>query len=209
MPYGPGSPAIACCTPCALPTSPVAWLPQGGHAWQPLLQLQGDENAATIHPVSDRAGETPASESMPVVLAGGCSRGDRARQRHMLIRHQGPGAVGDRMLSGSASALGRVASAPYKAPAVNPGPIPSPACFPKKVAAARLTREAEQAAHVPCCVRSPPGRACLQHPVFSTLDVQRAESNSPPSPRRALPCLQKLSKPHQDPLPGPGQNCRD
>lgn len=96
MPYGAGSPVIACCTPRALPTSPMAgpglscWLPRGDHAQQPLLQLQGDEDAATIHPVSNGAGETPAAGSTPVVPARGRGQGGRARQRHRQGWRQGP-----------------------------------------------------------------------------------------------------------------------
>lgn len=95
-PYGISGPAIACCTPCAPPTHPMTgpglsrWLPQGDHAWQPLLQLQGDEDVETVHPVSVGTGEAQLAGSTPAVPASGSGQGDRAKQRHRLGQRWGP-----------------------------------------------------------------------------------------------------------------------
>lgn len=92
-------------SPAARPVPPHQ--PQGqararaDHTRQPLLQLRGDEDTATIHPVSHGARERPAAESTPAVLDGGCGLGGRARQRHRLGWCWGPTSCGSR------DALGR------------------------------------------------------------------------------------------------------
>lgn len=84
-----------------LPSPPPPWpawwlchrLPCCNHAWQPLLQCQGGEDAATIHPDCRGAGETLQLGKAPAVPAGGCIKAGEASQQRRLGWRQGPAAA--------------------------------------------------------------------------------------------------------------------
>lgn len=90
-----------------LPSPPSPWpawwlchrLPCCNHAWQPLLQRQGGEDAATIHPDCGGAGETPQLGKAPAMPAGGCIKAGEASQQCRLGWRQGPAAASCGVLS--------------------------------------------------------------------------------------------------------------